>query len=124
MVMNKFLLIFLFLATNAVSSEESYTAGETYQGQPIACLSQKDAADLAEVYVREGLNELNKTLFKKHEKSLCVAGVQVSFTVIKGVSTHKDKETVYVIEIMSNGIYYIVDPHPVTARTGKRITRL
>lgn len=118
--MNKLVLMFLLFATTVVSAEESYTAGETYQGQPIACRSPKDAADLAEVYVREGLSELNKALIKKNAQSLCVAGVQVSFTVIKGVSVHKDKETVYVIEIMSNGIYYIVDPHPVTARTRQR----
>lgn len=118
--MNKIVLMFLVLASSVVSAEESYTAGETYQGQPIVCRSQKDAADLAEAYVRDGLEELNKALIKKNEKSLCIAGVQVSFTVIKGMSVHKDKEIVYVIEIMSNGIYYIVDPHPVVARTRQR----
>lgn len=112
--------MFLLIATNAISAEESYTAGETYQGQPIACLTEKDAADLAEAYVHEGLDELNKALIKKNAKKLCVAGVAVTFTVVRGVSAHKDKETVYVIEIMSNGIYYMVDPHPVIARPHRK----
>lgn len=113
-------LVFLLLVVGVVHAEETYTAGETYQGQPIACLSEKDAAELAETYVHEGLEELNKVLGQKHAKNLCVAGVPVVFTVIKGVSVHKDKETVYVIEIMSNGIYYIVDPRPVRAKASKR----
>lgn len=119
--MNKLMLVFLLLAANVASAEESYTAGESYQGQPIACRSQKDAAELAEVYVHEGLDELNQILMKKNNEHLCVAGIAITFTVIKNVSVHKDKETMYVIEIMSNGVYYIVDPRPVTARMHQKV---
>ncbi|OHA84057.1 MAG: hypothetical protein A2937_02585 [Candidatus Yonathbacteria bacterium RIFCSPLOWO2_01_FULL_47_33b] len=119
--MNKLVLLCLLFSASTVFAEEFYTAGESYQGQPIACLTEKDASDLAEAYVHEGLEELNNVLVQKSAKNLCVAGVPVTFTVIRSVSTHKDKETVYVIEIMSNGIYYIVDPHPVATRNHRKV---
>lgn len=120
--MRKLILMFLLFVASTASAEELYIEGNSYTGQPIACTSQKDATDLAEVYVHGGLDKLENALVQKNAKNLCVAGVKVEFTVIRTVSAHKDKETVYVIEILSSGVYYIVDHRPVAPRVHQKGT--
>lgn len=105
--MNKIVLMFLLFATS-VSAQNFFVEGDIYQGQPIICRFQKDATELAEAYVHDGVEEFVKIYNKKNEEHLCAAGVQIAFTIIKEMSVHKDKETVYVIEVRSGEVHYIV----------------
>ena len=118
--MNKLVMMFFLLVADTAFADEFLVAGDPYKGQPVICSTHRDAAELAEIYINKSTEEFSGALSIKTKESLCFSKITVGFVPIKEVSVHKGKETVYVIEIMPNGIYYIIDPHPVVSRPYRR----
>lgn len=106
--MNKLLLMFLLLAANTVFADEFFVSGDAYKGQPVICSTYGDAAELAEIYVNKNTDEFSGALSIKTKGALCFSEITVGFVPIKESSVHKGKETVYVIEVLSGGLYYVV----------------
>lgn len=109
--MNKLVLMFLLLtafAASAASAEEFYVAGDRYKGQPVICSTHNDAAELAEIYVNKSSEEFSDALSLKTKDALCFSKITIGFVPIEETSVHKGKGTVYVIEVLSGDVFYVV----------------
>lgn len=118
--MCKIVLIFLMCLARVASADEAYIEGETYYGQPIVCTSLEEAQAIADTYAYKGLEELSRTLVEKNLQHICIVGTSVTFTIVREVSVHHDKETAYVIEITSGKIYYLIDIRRSAPRVSRR----
>lgn len=122
--MNKLVLMFLSLTAftaNVALAEEFYISGDPYKGQPIICSAHSDAAELAELYVNKSIEEFSGALSIKTKETLCFSQITIGFVPVKELSVHKGKETVYVIEVLSGGIYYVVTKQRVLKFSKKSI---
>jgi len=109
-----FLTVITF-ATMAVSETlESFEEGEKYAGYVVFCKTKAHAEELAQLLVKSGREEANKLLAEQSSKGACNSG-PFRFKIIRAVSAFKDKETMYVIEVESGGVHFIVNSTPVTS---------
>jgi hypothetical protein len=113
--------MFLLLAASIASAEEFFVSGNRYEGQPVVCSAYDDAAELAEIYVNKSIEEFSGALSIKTREALCFSEMTISFTPTKETSAHKGKGTVYVVEVFSGEIFYIVTLKKVFKFTKKSI---
>lgn len=106
--MNKLVLVFLLLITNVAFAGEFFISGNRYYGQPVACSTPNDAKELAELYVNKSMEEFSNALSIKIRESLCFSEITIGYTPLREISTHKGKKTVYVIEVLSGDLFYLV----------------
>lgn len=106
--MNKLVLVLLLFTTSVAFAEEFLVSGDPYKGQPVICSTHRDAAELAELYVNKSVEEYSNALGVKTKEALCFSEITVGFVPIKESSVHRGKETIYVIEVLSGDLFYVV----------------